>query len=129
MCFKKIVDCLVGLFGGGDKPPEDRVDVMYMGVMVGGIDKVRLLEIIDYNGVGRPIFQPAVKDNGKPIFVLSNSLMTVYLWDDSRSDLKFEDDGSIIGDEGTRCYLIASGAQSSGLSASGYCIKPSDTKG
>jgi len=126
MCFKKIFDYLVGLFGGEDEPPEDRPDVMYMGAYVGGTDKVRLLEIVDYNDVGRPVFLPAVKDNGKPIFILSGSIMTIYLWDDSRLDLVFQDDGSIIGDEGTTCYLIASGAQSSGLSASGYCIKVSD---
>jgi len=128
MCFKKVFDFLVGLFGGV-KPPEPRKEVEYVSVLVGGTDNVRLLEILDFNDKGRPIFQPAIKDNGKPIFALSGLEMTLYLWDDSRLDLVFQDDGSIIGDEGTTCYLIASGEQSSGLSASGYCIKPSDTKG
>ena len=128
MCFKDVFNFLVGLFGGA-KPPEPRPEKMFAKIVVGGIDKVRLYELVDYNDKGRPVFQPALKDNGKPIYALSGAEMTIYVWDDSRLDLIFQDDGSIVGDDFITCYLISSGAQSSGLSASGYFIGVNDVRG
>ena len=107
-------------------PPTPEPTAGYKTVKVVAEDQARLFYIDDWNDVGKPIFLPAVKDNGKPALVLEGAVLTVYTFDDSREDLKFNSDGSIDGDSGVDCYLISSGSMSSGLSAAGLFIRVED---